>query len=383
VDLDFSEPAVLADFVDILLEYAARGARMVRLDAIAYLWKQDGTSCVHLPRTHAVVKLFRAVVDALGLDMVILTETNVPHDENMSYFGDGDEAHLVYNFSLPPLTLHAFATADAGPLSRWAAKLEVPAGGTLLNFLASHDGVGVTPAKGLVDDVGTIIKAVQDRGGLVSYKATPEGQVPYELNISWSDAVAPVDATDDERVAALLASYAVACAMDGVPAVYFHSLAGSRSWQEGPAVLGYNRAINRQRPRIGDLELELDDPGSMRARTLAGFRSLLAERSRRPAFAPDSPRRVLPGQGPVFALERGSGAGRVLVLVNCSRQTVYHSVPEEWVNASRLADPVTGRVTSFTAKEAAASACGAAGTEGERADGIVVLPGYSVRWLEL
>ena len=376
VDLDFSEPAVLADFVDILLEYAARGARMVRLDAIAYLWKQDGTSCVHLPQTHAVVKLFRAVVDALELDMVLLTETNVPHEENMSYFGKGDEAHLVYNFSLPPLTLHAFATGDAGPLSRWAAALAVPAGGTLLNFLASHDGVGVTPAKGLVEDIGTIINAVQDRGGLVSYKATADGKVPYELNISWSDAVAPVDATDDERVAALLASYAVACAMDGVPAVYFHSLAGSRSWKEGPAALGYNRAINRQRPRIGELELELDDPGSMRARTLAGFRSLFTERGQRPAFAPESPRRVLSEAGQVFAVERGAGSGRVLVLVNCGRKAVDYVVPAEWVKATKLTNPCAVSYAGNTGKPEVAGAGKA------RADGIVALPGYSVRWLE-
>jgi sucrose phosphorylase len=376
VDLDFSEPAVLADFVDILLEYAARGARMVRLDAIAYLWKKDGTSCIHLPETHGVVKLFRTVVDALELDMVILTETNVPHEDNMSYFGDGDEAHLVYNFSLPPLTLHAFATGDAGPLSCWAANLKVPAGGTLLNFLASHDGIGVTPARGLVDDLGTIITAVKDRGGLVSYKATPEGNVPYELNISWADAVAPVDANADERVAALLASYAVACAMDGLPAVYFHSLVGSRSWKEGPGTLGYNRAINRQRPRIGELERDLDTPASMRARTLSGFGSLLVERGRRPAFAPDSPRRVLSETGPVFVLERGAGSTRVLVLINCGRETFNYTLPAEWTKAERMTDPCAGTE---------AGEAGLTARRGRReadSDGIVELPGYSVRWLE-
>ena len=323
-----------------------------------------------------MVKLFRAVVDALELDMVILTETNVPHDENMSYFGKGDEAHLVYNFSLPPLTLHAFATGDAGPLSRWAAGLKVPTGGTLLNFLASHDGVGVTPAKGLVDDLGTIIAAVQARGGLGSYKATPDGKVPYELNISWSDAVAPVDATADERVASLLASYAIACAMDGLPAVYFHSFTGSRSWQDGPRTLGYNRAINRQRPRIGELEQALDDPSSMRARTLEGFRSLLTERGRRPAFAPDSPRRVLSDGGPVFALERGTGPGRVLVLINCGRGLLSYPVPVEWVKAARITDPCTGYVTGCMVQ----LETGGAGNQGP--DGTVTMPGYSVRWLE-
>lgn len=365
VDLDFAEPAVLADFVDILLDYASRGAKMVRLDAIAYLWKEDGTSCVHLPRTHAVVKLFRAVIDAVGIDMAILTETNVPHDENMSYFGDTDEAHLVYNFSLPPLTLYAFATGDAGPLSRWAANLVVPPGGTLLNFLASHDGIGVTPARGLVDDIGTLVKAVRDRGGLVSFKATPEGKVPYELNISWSDAVAPVDATEEERVASLLASYAIACAMDGLPAIYFHSLAGSRSWLDGPETLGYNRAINRQRPRIDELEQDLNDPTSLRARVLEGFRCLLLERSRRPTFAPGSPRQVISGVGQVFALERGAGSSAVLVLVNCGRSPTIFTLPERWGKAQKLTDPCTGsRSNRYGGEEKLA------------------LPGYSVRWLE-
>lgn len=365
VDLDFSEPAVLAEFVDVILGYAERGARMLRLDAIAYLWKRDGTSCAHLPETHAVVKAIRAVIDGLGLDMVVLTETNVPHEENMSYFGDGDEAHMVYNFSLPPLVLHAFATGDAGPLSRWAAGLRVPAGGVLLNFLASHDGVGVTPARGLVDDIDSTIAAVEARGGLVSYKATPAGPAPYELNVSWADAVARPEADDAERSRALVASYAIACAMDGVPAVYFHSAVGSRNWTEGPGRLGYNRAINRERPALAELEAALDDPASMRARSLTGLSSLLRERATRPAFSPSSPRRAFPSSGAVFAVERGSGSGAVLVLVNCSRERGRVTLPAGWRASTSALDPVSG------------------GTVLLRREGdALIMDGYGVLWLE-
>jgi glucosylglycerate phosphorylase len=364
VDLDFSEPAVLAEFVDILLFYAEQGARMVRLDAIAYLWKEDGTNCVHLPQTHAAVKLFRLVAELLGLDLALLTETNVPHEENMSYFGEGDEAHMVYNFSLPPLVLHAFISEDADALARWAQGLTVPAGGTLLNFLASHDGIGVTPAKGLVSDFSPVLRGVEARGGLISYKATPEGPVPYELNISWADAVAPVGAADEERAEALLASYAVACAMDGVPALYFHSLVGSRSWTEGPVRLGYNRAINRQRPRADELEAALAEPGSLRSRALCGFSSLLAARARHPAFAPSSPRRALPAQGPVFLVERGAGAGRILVLINCSPRPARAELPEGWRGAARVINPF-------------------AVGEGPALPGAqtLALPPYAVRWV--
>jgi sucrose phosphorylase len=366
VDLDFSEPAVLAEFIDIMLGYAARGAGLLRLDAIAYLWKEDGTSCAHLPQTHAVVKLLRGVIDALGLDMVVLTETNVPHDENMSYFGSGDEAHMVYNFSLPPLVLHAFATGDTGPLARWAAGLVVPPGGTMLNFLASHDGIGVTPARNLVADFDRSIEAVVDRGGLVSYKATPDGPVPYELNVSWADAVARPGAGDAERARALIASYAVACAMDGVPALYFHSMFGSRCWREGPALLGYNRAINRERPALDELGAELDTPGSMRAISFAGLSSLLRERARRPAFSPSSPRKAWKVKAPVFAVERGEGSEAVLALVNCSEQATAVELPRPWNGRAAGFDPVGGRALSPQ----------------RTAGGAVLLEGYQVLWLE-
>ena len=81
-----------------------RGASAVRLDAIGFLWKETGTTCLHLPQTHAVIKLWRALVDHIAPGTRLLTETNVPHAENISYFGNGhDEAHLVYQFAFPPL----------------------------------------------------------------------------------------------------------------------------------------------------------------------------------------------------------------------------------------------------------------------------------------
>lgn len=366
VDLDFAEPAVLAEFVDISLGYALHGARMLRLDAIAYLWKEDGTSCAHLPQTHAIVRILRTIFDGLGLELSILTETNVPHEQNMAYFGhDGDEAQLVYNFSLPPLVLYAFATGDAGPLSKWAAGLQVPASGTMLNFLASHDGIGVTPARGFIDDLAPVLDAVTERGGLISYKATADGPVPYELNISWADAIARPDASDGERARAVVASHAIACAMDGMPAVYFHSAVGSRNWLAGPRLLGYNRAINRERPPLDLLEQELARPESLRAMTLAGLASLLRERGKRPAFAPAAPRTIRAVSGPVFMVERGDPSNAVLVLVNCSREPAAVRLPPLWRAQSRAFDPVTG-----------------VHHDAAQLDGTLALPGYAVRWLE-
>ncbi|MDR2068255.1 MAG: sugar phosphorylase [Spirochaetaceae bacterium] len=324
-DYDFSNPGVLLEFIRIFLEYYRRGARIVRLDAIAYLWKEAGTPCIHHPKTHAVVRLFRAVIDHLGLDLKILTETNVPHGENISYFGQGDEAHLVYNFALPPLVLHAAISGDAGPLRAWAGNLALPRdGGVFLNFLASHDGVGLTPAQGLVDKTAfaATIEEAKKRGALVSYKSSVEGPVPYELNCSYVEVVAPEtlgrDLPEGEavklRARAFLAAQGVLLALPGLPAVYFHSWIGSLAWREGPALLGFNRAINREKPSIDRVEKELADPASLRYHVYRGLSRLLEFRGSEGTLAPEVPHRVPEAEGPVFAVLRGPGPGGRWVL---------------------------------------------------------------------
>jgi sucrose phosphorylase len=327
-DYDFSRPKVLLEFIRIFLEYARRGGKMLRLDAIAYLWKEDGSPCIHHPKTHGVVKLFRAIIEYLNLDMLLLTETNVPHRENISYFGEtgptapaGDEAHLVYNFALPPLTLYAALSGDPEPLKKWAAELPaLPPGQYYLNFLASHDGVGLTPARGLVDEAAfaAAIKEARNRGALVSKKSSPQGPVPYELNCSWADISAPESLGPPETQArAFLNTYGVALALPGLPAVYFHSWIGSRAWKEGPSLLGFNRAINREKPALDRVEQELKDRSSFPYHVRRGFRELLKFRRSEEAFSPESPCRVLDGPEGVFALLRGPDSrGRAVFCIH-------------------------------------------------------------------
>jgi sucrose phosphorylase len=319
VDYDFSNPAVLLEFVTLFLEFVQRGARIVRLDAIGYLWKEDGHPCIHHPKTHAVVKLFRAIAEALDLDVLILTETNVPHAQNVAYFGDpaaggSDEAHMVYNFALPPLVLHALLSGDAGPLRTWAKTLPSPVPGVpdkgwlFLNYLASHDGVGVVPAKGLIDDAAfaATIDEAKKRGALVSYKDTPEGPIPYELNCSFLSIVAPPSLGSVEiRARAFLAAHGVLFSLSGLPAVYFHSWIGSEAWTEGPELLGYNRAVNRERPPVDRVETELDDPRSLRSLVYRGINRFLQFRKAEEAFSPQVAQKVLDTDGAVFALLRG------------------------------------------------------------------------------
>src|SRR5258706_6602601 len=194
IDLNFKNPEVLFEILDILLMYIERGATFIRLDAIAYLWKEIGTTCIHLPQTHHVIQFLRAALNEIAPHVHLITETNVPHLDNISYFGDGtDEAQLVYNFALPPLILHTFRTENAGALSNWAKTLSLPSERvTFFNFLASHDGVGLNPVRGLLvsDDIDALVKNTLEHGGLVSYKQDPDGtQSPYEMNINYFDAL--------------------------------------------------------------------------------------------------------------------------------------------------------------------------------------------------
>ncbi len=263
VDLNYAEPRVLLEMIDILLEYVARGARIIRLDAIAYLWKRIGTPCIHLPETHELVKLFHTLLETAAPWAILLTETNVPHAENISYFGTGDEAHMVYQFSLPPLLLDAMLSEDARDLTAWARQLAPPPPGcTFLNFTASHDGIGVRPLEGLVPEsrLQKLVDAVRERGGYVGTRRRPDGtDSPYELNITWFDAVADPRLPADLNVRRFLTTQSMMLSLQGVPAVYFHSLFGAHNDREAAERSGIPRRINRQKFDRAELERLLAD----------------------------------------------------------------------------------------------------------------------------
>jgi glucosylglycerate phosphorylase len=335
IDLNFADPGVLLRMLDVLLFYAAQGAEIIRLDAIAYLWKRVGTTCIHLEETHRVVKLFRAVFDAVAPGVMLITETNVPHAENISYFGEGaDEAQLVYQFPLPPLTLHALMRGDATYLTRWASELAPPSPQTTFyNFLASHDGVGVRPVEGILPPEEVVAMAAQVRahGGYVSTKANPDGsESAYELNISYFDALSDPRGPEslDIQVARFTTSQAIMLALQGIPAIYVHSLFGSRNDYEGVTRTGRYRSINRAKFERAELEAALADPTSLRARVFCAYSHLLDVRAQHRAFHPNGAQTVLDLHPAIFALRRTSPEGNdaVLCLHNVSGTPVTFEV---------------------------------------------------------
>ena len=338
IDLNFQNPEVLLEILDILLMYVERGAAFIRLDAIAYLWKELGTSCIHLPQTHRLIQFLRAALDEVAPHVQMITETNVPHTDNISYFGDGsNEAQLVYNFALPPLTLHSFHTGDAQMLSRWAKTLTLPSNKTtFFNFLASHDGIGLNPARGILSiaDIDVLVEKTLEHGGLVSYKHNSDGsQSPYEMNISYFDALSNPHGNESLglQIDRFIAAQAIMLSLVGVPGIYFHSLFGSRGWLEGVRETGRNRTINREKCDLQSLQGELEDLQSPRARVFAQYRQLLLARGSSSAFHPHGEQKIMDLHPSVFAIERISPdeRSRVLCLHNVSSKEIIFSTPYE------------------------------------------------------
>lgn len=322
---------MLYEILDILFLYIQRGASFIRLDAIAYMWKEIGTSCIHLPQTHAIIQFLREALNQLAPHVHLITETNVPHIDNISYFGNGyNEAQLVYNFALPPLTLHTFHTGDATKLSAWAKTLTLPSDKTtFFNFLASHDGVGLNPARGILSsaEMDSLVEKTLAHGGLISYKHNSDGsKSPYEMNINYFDALSNPNATEsiDIQVSRFIAAQAIMLSVIGVPGIYFHSLFGSRNWYDGVKQTGHHRAINRQKCSFDELQKELSDEHSLRSKVFKQYSSLLKARKSSPAFHPHGRQKILAFHKSIFAIERISPDEkfRVVCLQNVSSQKI-------------------------------------------------------------
>lgn len=293
IDLNFASPQVLIAMVDVLLHYLIEGARYIRLDAVGFMWKIPGTSCIHLEQTHQLIQLFRAITEAVAPGTVIITETNVPHKDNVSYFGNGEnEAQMVYQFSLPPLVLHAVHSQDVSTLSQWAASLALPSTKTTwFNFLASHDGIGLNPLRGILpeSEILSLVEKLQTEGALVNWKNNPDGtRSPYEINVTYLDALSTRESHDSERIARFILAHAVLLSFPGVPAVYIQSILGSRNDYDGVERLGYNRAINREKYAAGQIDCALEDKNSLRYQVYSALSQLIVLRRAEKAFHPDS-----------------------------------------------------------------------------------------------
>jgi len=377
IDLNFANPTVLLEIINVLLFYVSKGARFIRLDAIAYLWKEIGTSCIHLPQTHAIVKLFRAILDEVAPDVLLITETNVPHEENISYFGQiipetnmTDEAQLVYQFPLAPLVMHTFISEDITRLHAWLKNLNSP--GPFFNFIASHDGIGILPAKGLLTDeeIQALIERTLSHGGLVSYRNNSDGtQSVYELNITLYDALnAPTAGDLDKKVDRFIASQAIMLSIAGIPGVYVHSLFGSQNCLDCVQSTGRPRSINRHKFYIPELQQQLTDESTRISKVFNNYIKLIQSRIEHPAFHPDGEQRVIDINRHIFSIIRKSPNEDEIILCLTNISDHHHEIV---LNAVEYGLPKIKQLTDIIS-----------GQKWEANDLIVIqMKPYSTKWL--
>ena len=349
IDLNYKNPNVLMRVIEILLHYIQHGADIIRLDAVTYLWCDPGTPCIHLDKTHEIVKLFRDILNTVAPTAAIITETNVPHEDNISYFGNGhDEAQMVYNFALPPLVLHTFYTGDCSALAQWAAGLDAPSETTtFFNFLDSHDGIGVMAVKNILDpdQIDHVVQTAVSHGALISYKTQGDGtQIPYEINMTWFSALNRTNAGDDLtlQVKRFVASRAIALVLAGVPGIYLHGLIGSQNDIDAVKATHVNRSINRTVIDYTAIMSQLENPYSKISRINKRLSRLLTIRTRHRAFHPNGPQQVLFLSPNVFSVVRRTPEDdrMVLCLINVTskRQLLEFSPSEHGLEGDRWVD---------------------------------------------
>ncbi|MFV0556579.1 MAG: alpha-amylase family glycosyl hydrolase [Lactovum sp.] len=321
IDLNFKEYKVFEEATRILISYCQKGARFIRLDAIGFMWKESATSCIHLENTHKIIKLWRLILDDLFSDKFLITETNVPHEENISYFGNSDEAHMVYNFALPPLVADAILTGKSNYITQWISQLEEKENCSYFNFLSSHDGIGLRPVENILakENIQNIVNNTTKKLGKINYKSNVDGsQSPYECNINYYSLLKENDEFDYKR---LLSAVFILNSLKGCPAIYIHTLLGSENDIKGMEESGINRRINREQLQKDKLELELSQE-TERKKILEGIKEQLKLRKENPAFSPYSSQKIENYTDSVIVINRKGGGQEVTCIVNISNQKI-------------------------------------------------------------
>ncbi|MBU2886955.1 alpha-glucosidase C-terminal domain-containing protein [Gilvimarinus agarilyticus] len=352
VDVDFRNEKVLLEYLGIIGLYLDEGAQWIRLDAVAFLWKKIGTRCIHLPETHDVIKLVRLLTEYKNAHALLISETNVPNRENLTYFGNSNEAHVIYNFSLPPLVIHALLAGDCTYLKTWMMSMPPsPVGCTYLNFTASHDGIGLRPAEGLLDDgeLKQMLTALESFGGRISSRTDAEGNSkPYEANISLFDAFkGTYKGTDQWQVERLISSQSIMLAVEGIPAFYIHTLFATHNDYDKVKTTGHNRSINRCNWSLSDLNERLGKDNGPGQRVFNELQRLIKIRAKQPAFHPNATQFTLHLRPEIFAFWRQSmqRTQSIFCIYNLSDQTQELNLADiNLISTENWIDLISGQV---------------------------------------
>ncbi|MCR8540160.1 MAG: sugar phosphorylase [Prochlorococcus marinus CUG1439] len=332
IDLNWHNPKMTLEFLNLIITYLSNGIKWFRLDAVGFIWKESGTTCLHLPKAHSIVKILRLLLNNLLEDGVLITETNVPQKENLSYLIPEDEAHMAYNFPLPPLLLEAIITSRADILNSWIFDWpKLPDDTTLFNFTASHDGVGLRALEGLMNQqrINNLLINCEKRGGLVSHRRLSNGDdKPYELNISWWSAME--DSSRDSnrfQFERFILTQLLVMALKGIPAFYLPALLASENDIKSFSMTGQRRDLNREKFKQDNLLSVLNNPESYANKNLKYLRNAMDLRSELKQFHPCSEMKCLSkGRSDIVVLKRGKGPDSVFAIHNMTENKINYQL---------------------------------------------------------
>ncbi|WP_440923194.1 alpha-amylase family glycosyl hydrolase [Candidatus Pelagibacter sp.] len=347
IDLDFKNPSVLLRFIKIMVHLMSKGVTIFRLDAIAYLWKKNGTNCINLKQTHEIVKLLRLISNLLNVETIIITETNLPEKENLSYFGKNDEANWIYNFSLPPLLIHAFLFENSSYLNKWSKKLpNAKFQNSYLNFIASHDGIGMRPTEGILnkESLNDFLKRLKKNGSKFSYrKVQNKSKKVYEANITVYDALKKSDTDPNGKffLERYIAAHAIMISFEGIPAVYFNSLFGKANDEAKYVITGNNRDVNRYKWSHKNITKKLSDKTSKQSIFYQNLGKLLEIKRKQKAFHPNAKRLNINLGSKLFCFKRISLDKKqtIISITNCSSVDQYPKLNKKYSKWKNIINP--------------------------------------------
>ncbi|WP_168915443.1 amylosucrase [Microcella flavibacter] len=297
-DLNYANPAVFRAMAGEMLFLANRGVDILRMDAVAFIWKQLGTTCESLPEAHLLIQAFNAALRIAAPAVLFKSEAIVHPDEVIQYISP-EECQLSYNPLQMALIWNSLATRDARLLQQALDRRHaLPAGTAWVNYVRSHDDIGWTFADEDAAELG--IDGFEHRRFLNSFfvnrfPGSFARGVPFQDNPKTGDcrisgttaSLAGLEAGDAGAIDRIVLAHSITLSTGGVPLLYLGDEVGQLndySYVDEPAHAEDSRWVNRP-PYPEERYAERIDPTTDAGMLYARLQQLLAVRRRTPEFA--------------------------------------------------------------------------------------------------
>ena len=350
-DLNYANPQVFNKIVEVLLTLANRGIDIFRLDAIPYMWKEAGTSCMNHPKVHTLLRMMYHIIQEVCPSVIFLGEAIVQPCEIVKYFGNQQEkeCNVMYNASLMVLLWNSLATRDVRLMERSLSKnYGVPADGVWINYARCHDDIGWGFENELLRELGFDPEA--HKQFMIQFM---EGRYPgsfsvgelYEFNPMTLDArncgtFASMCGLEqalkekhsykiEQSVKRILLLNAMIISYTGIPLFYSGDEIGQLndwSYKNDRKIAGDSRWLHRGK-MDWDAAEKRNDPGTVQGQIFSGIKKMLQIRKSSPYFRSDVRSEPVDlGNQAVFGFHKEN---KMMVLANFSER-------EQWVDANRF-----------------------------------------------